>query len=186
MSDSRQKLSSLTVTLHWIVGLTVIGMLALGFYMATTRTRSLWDLHKSIGILIFVVILVRVVWRIRNGWPQPLGMYQRIERNLAQLVHWTLIIGTVVMPISGMVSSLAGGNELSVFGLQLIADNPDPSGKLRVLPYSKFMHEFVQDIHATVGWVLVVAITLHVSGALKHHFLDRDGTLRRMLGAKVD
>jgi cytochrome b561 len=185
VNDSRQKLSTVTVSLHWLVAITAVGMLVLGFYMATTRTRSLWDVHKSIGVLIFLVILVRVAWRIRNGWPQPVGVYQRIERNLARFVQWTLIICTVIMPISGMVSSVAGGNDLTVFGLQFIADNPDPSGKLRVLPYSKFMHEFVQDIHSLVAWVLALAITLHAAGALKHHFHDRDGTLQRMIGAKV-
>ncbi len=186
VGDSRQKLSPVTVTLHWIISSVVIGMLVIGFYMAATRTRSLWDVHKSVGILIFLVIMVRVLWRIRIGWPQAVGVYQPFERNLARFVHWTLIVCSLLMPISGMVSSVAGGNDLSVFGLELIADNPDPAGKLRVLPHSSFVHDFVQNIHAVGGWVFAVAITLHLAGALKHHFVDRDGTLRRMLGATVD
>lgn len=185
-NDSKQKFSTVTVTLHWIIAVTVIFMLVLGFYMATTRTYSLWDLHKSTGIAIFGVVLLRVIWRIKNGWPTPVSAYTRFEQRLARLVHWVLILATVTMPLSGMVSAYVGGHDLTVYGWQLLADNLDPTGKERVLPRNAAMHEFLGSVHTTVAWILATAVLLHIAGALKHHLVDKDGTLRRMLGARVD
>jgi cytochrome b561 len=185
MNDSRQKLSTMTVSLHWIISATVIFMLVLGFYMATTRTYSLWDLHKSTGIAIFAVVVIRLLWRIRNGWPQPVSVYSRVEQSLAKIVHWVMIVATVIMPLSGMVSAFVGGHDLTLYGWELLADNPDPSGKLRVLPRNEALHEFLGEVHTTVAWILAAAVLLHIAGALKHHLVDKDGTLRRMLGARV-
>ncbi len=193
MNDSKQKLSTTTVSLHWIVGLTIIGMLILGFYMATTRTYSLWPVHKSTGTVLFVFILARVVWRIKNGWPQPVSVYSRVEQNLAKLVHWTLIIAMVVMPLSGLVSSYAGGYDMTVFGWQILPDNPNnavvPAGAIhkdKVIPRNEALHDFLGEVHSAGGWILAAAVLLHIAGALKHHLVDKDGTLRRMLGARVN
>jgi cytochrome b561 len=192
MNDSRQQLSRTTLGLHWIVALAVIGMLALGFYMATTRTYSLWPVHKSTGTVLFIVVLVRVVWRIRNGWPQPVSVYSRVEQGLAKVVHWTLLIATVVMPLSGLVSSYAGGYDMTVFGWQILPDNPnnalvgaDAIHKDKVNPRNQDLHDFLGQVHQVVAWILAAAVALHITGAFKHHLADRDGTLRRMLGARV-
>ena len=123
--DNREQLSRATTTLHWIIAVTVIFMLLLGFYMATTRTYSLWPLHKSTGTVLFLVVLARVAWRIRNGWPQPVSVYSSIEQRMAKLVHWTLLLATVILPLSGLVSSYAGGYDTTVFGWQLLPDNPN-------------------------------------------------------------
>lgn len=193
MYDSKQKLSNTTVALHWIIGLTIIGMWALGYYMATTRTYSLWPVHKSTGTVIFLLILVRVFWRIKNGWPQPVSVYSRVEQNLAKMVHWTLIVAMVVMPLSGLVSSYAGGYDMTVFGWQILPDNPnhaivpaDAIHKLKVSPRSEALHDFLGQVHVIFAWILAGAVMLHVTGALKHHLVDKDGTLRRMFGARVD
>lgn len=192
MHDSRQQLSRATVGLHWTVAITVIGMLVLGFYMATTRTYSLWPVHKSTGTVLFIVVLIRVIWRASNGWPQPVSTYSRVEQRLAKLVHWALIIATVVMPLSGLVSSYAGGYDMTVFGWQILPDNPnhaivaaDAIHKLKVNPRSEALHDFLQVVHIVVSRILAAAVLLHVAGALKHHLVDKDGTLRRILGARV-
>jgi cytochrome b561 len=193
MYDSKQKLSTATVSLHWIVAVTIFGMWPLGYYMATTRTYSLWPLHQSTGTVLFVVILIRLLWRFKNGWPQPVSVYSRAERKLARIVHWTLVLALVVMPLSGLVSTWAGGYDTTVFGWQLHPDNPnhavlpaDAIHKLKVIPRNEALHDFLQKVHIVVAWILAGAILLHMTGALKHHLVDKDGTLRRMLGATVD
>jgi cytochrome b561 len=192
MGDSRQKFSATTVALHWIVAITIFGLWPLGFYMARTRTYSLWPLHQSTGSVLLAVILVRLAWRFHNGWPQPVGNYSRLERVLAKTVHWTLVIALVVMPVTGLVSGYAGGYDITVFGWQILPDNPnhaivaaDAIHKLRVTPRSEALHDFLQVVHIIVSRILAAAILLHVAGALKHHTVDKDGTLRRMLGARV-
>jgi cytochrome b561 len=191
--DSKQKLSPATVGLHWIIALTLFAQWPLGLYMATTRKYSLWPVHQSIGYVLFLVILARVIWRLKNGWPTPVSEYSRIEQVLAKTVHWTLIVSLLVMPLSGILSTYAGGYDITVFGWQIIPDVPNhaivPAGaihKLKVIPRNEAMHDFLQKVHIVFAWILAGAFALHVAGALKHHLVDRDGTLRRMLGATVN
>lgn len=193
MYDSKQKLSATTVSLHWIVALTIFGQWPLGYVMADTRNYALWPIHQSIGYVLFLVILARVIWRFKNGWPTPVGVYSRAEQILAKIVHWTLVVALLVMPLSGIVSTYAGGYDITVFGWQIIPDIPNhaivPAGaihKLKVIPRNEGMHDFLQRVHIVFAWILAGAVALHIAGALKHHLVDRDGTLRRMLGARVN
>lgn len=192
MMDTRQKFSSATVGLHWIVALTVFFLWPLGYYMARTRTYALWPVHQSTGTVLLAVVLVRVAWRYRNGWPQPVGSYSQFERVLARVVHWTLIVSLLAMPLTGLISGYAGGYDITVFGWQILPDNPnhaivaaDAIHKAKVNPRSEWLHDFLQQVHIVLSRVLAAAVLLHVAGALKHHLIDRDGTLRRMLGARL-
>ena len=170
--DSAAKFSATTICLHWVVGLSVIGLLAVGIYMENMEAYALYPLHKSFGVIIFFIALARIIWRIRNGWPTPAGQHEHWERLLARTTHWVLIIGTVLMPISGFLMSSLGGHGVSVFGLELVPANPDPAG-------------FAHETHFVAGVAMIVALLAHVGGALKHHVMDKDGTLRRMLGARL-
>ncbi|WXT99642.1 MAG: Cytochrome b561 [Catillopecten margaritatus gill symbiont] len=181
MKDTKEKLSTLTIALHWIVGLTIIALATIGIYMAENEAFELYPIHKSIGVLIFAVIVVRVYWRFSNGWLEPVAEYRAIEHNLAKIIHWTLIIAMVVMPISGFIMSGAGGYGVSVFGLEIIAAQFDPVAK-EAIPHNAALAVFMAETHEIAGWTMVVAIVLHFVGALKHHFIDKDNTLKRMLG----
>lgn len=182
MKETKHKLSSLTIALHWIIGITIIGMLALGKYMESYEAYALYDIHKSVGMIIISFVLARVFWRILNGWPEPASNYSNIERLTAKVVHWTLIIGTVALPISGALMSGAGGHGLAIFGWELLAENIDPNNLEEVIPSNKTLAEFGHEIHETVGNIMIIAIVLHLLGVLKHHIIDKDGTLRRMVG----
>ncbi|KAA0456334.1 MAG: cytochrome b [Candidatus Thioglobus sp.] len=184
MRDTKEKLSNLTIALHWIVGITVITMAIIGVYMSENEAFELYPIHKSIGVLIFAVIVVRVYWRFLNGWLQPVSAYKAIEHNLAQIIHWALIIAIVVMPISGFIMSGAGGHGVSVFGLEIIAAQFDPVAK-EAIPHNKALAYFMHEVHEIAGWTMIVAIILHLAGALKHQFIDKDNTLKRMLGKKL-
>ncbi|WP_028111486.1 cytochrome b [Ferrimonas kyonanensis] len=185
MKDSKQQLAPLTVALHWIVGLTLMALLAVGIYMEENEAYALYPIHKSIGMLIVVVALARIGWRSRQGWPQPLSKESRPQRLLATAVHWTLIIGTVLMPVSGMMMSGGGGHGLEIFGWQLLAANPDPANPQAVLPLSESLAGLGHELHELGGNLMIAAIVLHVAGALKHQLMDGDGTLSRMLGRRV-
>lgn len=180
--DTIDRLSRPTVVLHWLIALSIVGLLCIGFYMTTTKSWWLFDYHKSIGVLVFAVASVRVVWRYRNGWPAPVGIYSRVEQVLAKLAHWILILGSIAMPVSGMLTSGASGHGFGIFGLELVparhpADNPN-----QFLAYNAFLAHNGEKSHQFLAYLLSATALLHVAGALKHHLVDRDRTLLRMLG----
>lgn len=175
-------LSPTTRSLHWLVAAFVILLLCVGFFMTTFDVRTPMPLHKSFGMLALLVIVPRVLWRIKEGWPQPAGIYASWERALAKLTHWLLLLGTLAMPLSGMAMSGAGGRGLILFGFELLAPNPDPANPGKVIPLNETVAGMGSTVHGIVAWVLLVSVLLHIAGALKHHIVDKDRTLLRMLG----
>ena len=179
--DTQQKFSPITIALHWVIALTMIGMIGIGFYMSTFEVYALYDWHKVVGVVIFAVVLLRVWWRIKQGWPVPVRTYPTLEHRLAQVTHWVLIVGTVLMPISGMLYSGLGGWGIKVFGWVMVAGNKNPATG-QTEPIHAGLAQLGEFIHEWLGYVLVAAIILHLTGALKHHLFDKDRTLLRMLG----
>lgn len=183
--DTPEKLSHNTLLLHWIVGLLMIGLLASGVYMTEAEVYALYPWHKSLGVLIALFVVLRVAWRVRNGWPKAVGDYSSIEKLLSKLVHYLLLLGTVLMPLSGFLMSAMGGHGVELFGLELVARNPDPQNPQEVVPLNGALAGVAHEVHFLAGYAIIAGVVLHVVGAYKHHLVDRDGTLRRMLGAEV-
>lgn len=183
--DTAKQLSKTTIALHWIVGLSIIGLLAVGQIMEMFEIYRLYPIHKAFGFLIFFVIMARVLWRMKNGWPTPVSEYQKHEQVLSKLVHWVLIIGTMLMPISGFLMSAVGGHGVDVFGLEIVARNPDPLDANKALAHNAAIAGAAHEVHEILGKIMMAAVALHIAGALKHHIADKDGTLRRMLGKPV-
>jgi len=183
MKDTAQNLSPLSVALHWLVGVFVIAMLAVGLAMEEFELRFLYPVHKSIGIILFAFIVWRVWWRAVNGWPAQIGDVPRWQRIAARATHWVLILGTLAMPLSGIVMSIAQGRGLYVFGLELLAANRDAAGK--VIAISESLEHLMHTVHAVTANILIAAIALHIAAALWHHLKLKDDTLRRMLGRPV-
>ena len=121
--DTHSKFSHTTLLLHWLVGLTIIGMLASGVYMVEENAYWVFSWHKSFGFLLLFVALARAVWRLKNGWPTAAGNYSALVHGVAKVIHWVLILSTLLMPISGLMTSVLGGHGLSVFGLEVFAQN---------------------------------------------------------------
>jgi cytochrome b561 len=181
--NTTTRLGKTTIILHWLVAITIIGLCALGFYM--THFDEVWDMygfHKSIGVLALVVILARVVWRIRKGWPEAVGRPSLFQHRLAKAVHWALLLASVGMPLSGALYSGASGHGVGVFGLSLVPRNPNPTDLGEVMPFNATLSTLGQNSHEVLAYLLLLALVVHVAGALKHHLFDRDTTLLRMLG----
>lgn len=178
---SATPLTRTEISLHWIVGLGMIAVVAMGLYMTRADSFALYGIHKSLGIVLFVFILWRVVLRLRKGWPEEVSSGSRWEHGLARVIHWILILGTIAMPLSGMLDAYMSGRGLSVFGLDLVAVNLGDAG--RAVAINKNLAELGEIIHIQAANILIAAVILHIVGALKHHVIDKDGTLRRMLGA---
>lgn len=183
--DTPHALSKPTLWLHWLVAALVLPLLAVGIYMALAEAWGLYDLHKSLGLVALPLLLARAAWRLGQGWPKPVGRYTAIEQRLAKASHWTLLLGVLAMPLTGMLYSGASGNGFGVFGLELMRSRPHPTEPHAVVPYSEALSTLGETAHEWIGYALVVVLALHVAGAVKHHLLDGDGTLRRMLGRRV-
>lgn len=182
----QSRLDAPAILLHWTVGATILFLLGTGLYMVATESWNLYPVHKSVGVLLVVVAAVRAWRRLRAGWPAPVGTYHRLEQRLAKVTHWALLVGTLAVPVSGMAYSALSGHGFGVFGLvTIVPSNHDAVDPAVVVPYWEWGALAAQRLHQILAYVLAGAIALHVAGALKHHLVDRDGTLRRMLGRSV-
>ncbi len=167
-----QKLSRTSVVLHWVVAIMILMLLGSGIYMHEFEARDVYPIHKSFGITITLFVVVRILWRLKEGWPTPDSSHAPWERILSRISHYVLIAGTLFMPVSGMIGSVAGGRGLYWFGVELIAR--DPAGK------NKMLAEAAHDAHEMLAKIIILFLILHIAGALKHHFIDKDNTLRRI------
>jgi cytochrome b561 len=170
---------SLTKFFHWIIALLVIIQFYLGLWAVWVLPQHspklelyIAKLHEPIGILIFCLGTVAILWMLIN--PHPLFPNAMIlwERIVARVTHMLLYLALLIMPISGITMAMANGYPPNFFNLyqfpMLLAKNKD----LANLAFS---------IHKYVGYVLLALIILHILAAFKHHFINRDNVLKRML-----
>ena len=183
MPDTAERLSVSTVVLHWVLAIAIIGMLGVGLYLDDMDEGPAYDyllgLHKASGIVILLVAFLRFFKRMHGGFPPPAtGVTMPASHaKLARGVHWLLLLGTLLMPLSGVVGSTAGGYAVDVFGLFVIPASSTPNETVSSLAFL---------VHGLVANLLMVAILLHVAGALKHQFKDKDATLKRMFGMRAN
>lgn len=180
-----QQLSKFGIVLHWLVALFMLSLVAVGFYMAEQEAWALYPLHKSFGVLAFIFIVLRVSWRIKEGWPEPLGHAAAWQTSVAKLVHWGLLLVTLAMPISGMVFSGASGHGFGLFGWVIVASNHASDDPSKVIPYNEHLADLGHEVHEVLALVFLGLLALHLAGVIKHQLIDKDGTLARMLGKRV-
>ena len=183
--DTKSELSSNTLILHWVVGIIMIILLATGVFMKETETYALYPWHKAFGVLIALPVILRVLWRLKSGWPPPVREYKEIEKKLSKFIHYLLLIGTVILPISGFMMSAIGGHGVELFGLELFPRNPNPLNPQEVIALNGSVAGIAHEVHSIAGYIIIIGVILHTAGVLKHHIFDKDGTLLRMLWAKV-
>ena len=178
LKNSEHHYGWLAVVLHWLVAVVVVGLFALGLWMVDLSYYDEWyrkgpGLHRSIGLILFAVVVFRLLWRFINTSPRPLANHQRWEVVSAHVAHSLLYVLMFVAMVSGYLITTADGSSISVFGL---FDVPSLTGRV------KGMEDTAGAVHYWSTWALVGLAGLHALGALKHHFIDRDETLRRMSG----
>ena len=183
--------------LHWLIAIGIFGMFALGWFMSDLPKEApkqiaydlfnlgvytwnlteeisprtfYFNLHKSIGVTIFALILIRILWRITHRPPALLASYKAWERKLASSAHHLLYLLMVALPISGIVMATYSKYGIKWFGVPFIKgldNNP--------------MRELFKEVHEIIGVIILLVIIVHIVGALKHKFIDKDDTLKRML-----
>ncbi|MBJ7275561.1 cytochrome b [Marinobacter salarius] len=178
VSNSSSKFGVVSIAVHWLVAVVVFGLFGLGYWMVDLSYYDDWyrtgpDIHRSIGILLLLVMLFRLIWRLFNPLPGPLSSHSRFEVLAANGVHLLLYLLIFVAMASGYLISTADGSSITVFSW---FDVPSVTGQI------KGMEDIAGLVHYWSTWALVVLAGLHGLAAVKHHLIDRDDTLRRMLG----
>lgn len=180
MRDTHEKFTLPTIGLHWLIAIAMIAMLIFGLYIEdlprSPDKGALIGLHKSIGVLILVFAVFRVYWRHLNKFPKAITELPNWQEKLAKLTHWVLLLGTLLLPISGIMMSIGGGHSIAVFGLEVFSSSGEKID---------FLSEAGHIVHGFGGKLLIFFIILHVVGAIKHQVLDKDGTISRMFGTDI-
>ena len=173
---------SLTLTtrlLHWSVAFTMLGLISVGYYMVNWEVWSLYPIHKALGVIALLLVLPRAIYRIKKGFlPADENASEALNKAI-HFAHWGLLLGTLLMPISGMLYSGFGGYGIDVFGLTLVPNNYTENG---AVPFNETIFVVAKAAHSYIAYALTALIALHMLGAIKHHVLDKDTTLLRMLG----
>ncbi|PTX56247.1 cytochrome b561 [Litoreibacter ponti] len=170
---------------HWSIALLIIAMIPLGIYAndlpydtgeALAEKAWYFSLHKTIGVTIFFLALARIAWAIAQPKPGQLNADKPVEAGLAALAHWLLYASLVLVPLSGWIHHAATTGFAPIWW---------PFGQdLPLVPKDDGLAHTFKSLHIIFERVLVITLLAHIAGALKHHIIDRDLTLVRMLPGK--
>jgi cytochrome b561/polyisoprenoid-binding protein YceI len=182
VTNTAREYGSVTKAFHWLTALLILTLLPLGLIAnalpyGTSAELAVkaqtFSIHKTLGVTLFFVALARILWAMTQPRPGLLHPDRRAETFAAHLVHWLLYGALVLVPLSGWIHHAATAGFAPIWW---------PFGQnLPFVPLSEPLAEMAATTHRLFTKVLMAALTLHILGALKHHLIDRDATLRRML-----
>ena len=176
VKNTREQWGSVSKILHWVVVLLILMMAWIGLRMGDMPNGpdkiASYALHKSAGITILVLVLLRIGWRLHAGAPDAVPGAPRWQERIASLTHLALYALLLAMPLSGWILNSASGFPLQWFGL---VNLPAIAGK------DNDLHELAEGIHEWLFWAMVTLVVLHAAAAFYHHLFVRDATLTRML-----
>lgn len=181
LTRSPQRYNAVAATLHWLLAGLLIFQIALGAWMTALplglQKYQLFQLHKSLGITILALSLIRLGWRLAAPPPPFDASLRPWERALAHGVHWALYVFMIGAPLLGWatVSAAPGPAPTRFFGLFPLPPLPLVAGA------GKVWQDRLGDAHGLLAWTGAALIVLHLAGALKHQFIDRAPELQRML-----
>ena len=165
-------------SLHWLMALLIIGLVPLGLYMhelpLSPQKLQLYSWHKWAGVTVFVLLLVRVSWRLTHQPPALPWHMSKTEQLAAHAGHIVLYLLMLAIPVSGWLMSSAKGIQTVWFGVLPIPD---------LLAKDKELGNALAELHEILSWTMVAVLVAHVGAALKHHFIDKDDVLKRMMPA---
>jgi cytochrome b561 len=178
--------TTIAIVLHWIVAILIIINIALGFFadsVPDSYARSVVDLHKSIGITVLGLVILRILWRAAHQPPPMPAAYSPLKRLLAHAAHGTLYLLILALPISGWMHDsawkAAATHPMSLYG---VIPWPRIGWIENVEPVQKeHLHDVFFAAHVYFGYALYLLLALHIIGALKHQFWDREAELHGML-----
>ena len=171
--------SRVAIAFHWVIALMIIGLIIFGILMTNPETPNrfeIYQLHKSFGILVLILSVLRLLWRFTHKPPPlPRGM-KPWEAFAARFTHIAFYVIMIGMPLLGWAMVSASELEIPtrIFGQIPWPDMPG-------IPRDKALEETLKFLHGNIGKATIALIVLHIGAALKHHFVNKDDVLSRML-----
>ena len=164
------------IALHWLVALLILAALPLGLTMTemplSPQKLKFYAWHKWLGVTVFGLVVLRLAWRASHPPPPLPESVPAWQRSAAHALHWALYALMLVIPLAGWLMSSAKGFQTVYLGVLPIPD---------LLAKNEALGERLAEVHAWLAYALIALLVVHVAAALKHHFVDRDDVLRRML-----
>ncbi|MEM6897197.1 MAG: cytochrome b/b6 domain-containing protein [Pseudomonadota bacterium] len=181
LTNTATSYGTVTKTFHWLIALLIVGVISTGTIAHNLSTADpnslawkiqLYSIHKTLGLAIFFTALLRIAWAISQPKPGMIGGDKKLQSFMAELCHWTLYASLVLVPLTGWMTHAA---------TEGFAPIKWPFGQeLPFIPNDPVLAERFATAHLFFERVMVASIFLHMAGALKHHFWDKDATLVRM------
>jgi len=177
LKNTEQRYGLISKAIHWSIGLLIIGLIWLGWYMVDLTYFDRWyneslSLHKSFGMLVLGLVIFKFGWMAYSRSPRLAAGLANWQRIAATATHHTLLLMMVLLPVTGYVISTSAGHEVSLFDLLEIP---------AVLPKNDTIRDIAVQLHFYLAYGTAVLVAGHILAALKHQFIDRDGTLMRMI-----
>ncbi|KZN51550.1 cytochrome b [Pseudoalteromonas luteoviolacea] len=176
LKNSNKSYGLVAILIHWLMAIAIFFMFGLGLYMVELTYYDPWykgslDLHKSIGMLLIAMWVLRLIWRQVNERPDELPG-PKLEQAAARVGHFLLYALMLLILVSGYLISTADGKPISVFELINVS----------ALPWSfDNQEDIVGEIHFWLAWALIGFVVVHIGAALKHQFINKDSGLSRIL-----
>lgn len=195
LQNTSSRYGTVTKSFHWLTALLILTIIPLGIIAENmahslklaegapdpsliTRTAFLFSMHKTLGVTVFFVALARILWALGQTKPGLLNGDKAAESFAAETVHWLLYGSLVMVPLSGWIHHASTTGFAPIWW---------PFGQsLPFVPKDELWAAFSGTTHYLLQWVLIGSLGLHIAGALKHHVLDKDATLRRMLPGRTE
>lgn len=167
--------NSVSKALHWLIALLAFSQLAMGkfFEVEADESASLFGWHTSLGLLVLALMVVRLGWRLTHAVPALPRNTPGWQEFAAKATHFAFYALLIALPLSGWLLTSAEGDAVSFLGWFSVPPLPVPGGEAS--------EDFIEETHEVLGNVLLVLAGIHVLAGLKHHYLDRDDVLVRMM-----
>jgi len=163
-------------SLHWLVGLGMLATFGLGIYMAdlpfSPAKLQFYSWHKWAGVTLFLLSIIRLAWRLTHQPPGAVAGMPAWQHAAAEWMHRVLYALMFAIPLSGWLMSSAKGFQTVYFGLLPLPD---------LISKSKDLGDILEKVHGSLNLLMVALVALHAAAAIKHHVIDRDDVLVRML-----
>lgn len=177
LKNTHDRWGAVNQSFHWVIVLLILGLAIVGLTMGelprTPKYFWVYTAHKSMGITVLVLMLLRLGWRLYAGAPKPVAGTPTWQAAIAAVTHWALYALALAIPLSGwLYDSASGLRPFRYFGL---FDMPKLAGP------NEWLADQARDAHELLFWVLVVLVAAHAGAAFYHHVFQRDDTLVRML-----
>lgn len=178
MFNTINRFGIVSIILHWVMAVAIFGLFALGWYMVDLTYydalyKTLPEVHKSIGILFGIVLIFRIVWKMINVTPKFEDSLSAFERFSAKAVHLCFYVLMVLITVSGYLITTADGSSISVFDFFQVP------ATITSIPVQE---DNAGLVHKYLAYAIMGLTALHAAAAFKHHYVNKDNTLRKMLG----